>query len=399
MSNYSAFERSLAHWLARFPIIKNPVKRIYQRIAFLLCPRPPTYSSAKEFGDFENLPGCSFFGYYDKSPENKAGLVLAQYSDYQSFRAPSSSLAITLVVTNKLRRTLIELPISAYNWQQGCRAHWLTAVSTGAQVKVFSWPVQDSFGKEYFVSLNYERLMALRPDYGYRNLPTLRTNQLPGLEKDGLWRVDFATGETKLLVSLADACAVKPLRIFKQATHKFNHAMVCPNGKSIIFLHRYVLQGKWFDRLLIADANTGEVEILSDYGMVSHCCWADERTILAYSRGPGGVDGYWQIDVPSGGFVPLWHEKLKGYGDGHPHVYDDWVVTDTYPDKSRMQHLLLFNWKTGQVVELGRFFHGFKYTGESRCDLHPRFAADGDAIYFDSVFSGRRRLYRMPLLW
>jgi Tol biopolymer transport system component len=76
-------------------------------------------------------------------------------------------------------------------------------------------------------------------------------------------------------------------------------------------------------------------------------------------------------------------------------VHGDWFVTDTYPDKARMQHLIMANWKTGEARKLGEFFHGFEYDGQTRCDLHPRFSPDGKSIFFDSVFDGRRRLYRL----
>ena len=32
------------------------------------------------------------------------------------------------------------------------------------------------------------------------------------------------------------------------------------------------------------------------------------------------------------------------------------------------------------------------YKGQTRCDLHPRFSADGRKVFFDSVYSGKRRL-------
>ena len=151
------------------------------------------------------------------------------------------------------------------------------------------------------------------------------------------------------------------------------------------------------DRLLLADAKTGDLHLLSDFGMVSHCFWVNEETVLGYLRGPGGKDGYWLVNVNSGTFVECMQNKLARFGDGHPHVYGDWFVTDTYPDKARMQHLLLCNWKTGELREIGEFFHGFEFEGENRCDLHPRFSPDGIAVFFDSVFTGKRQLYKMEL--
>lgn len=75
---------------------------------------------------------------------------------------------------------IFSIPVSAYNWQQGCRAHWLTddlfifndfdsdsndyvarvfSVATQEEVKRFPLAVQDSFGLSYFISLNYRRLV------------------------------------------------------------------------------------------------------------------------------------------------------------------------------------------------------------------------------------------------
>jgi hypothetical protein len=239
--------------------------------------------------------------------------------------------------------------------------------------------------------------MSLRPDYGYRNLPSLTEDELDDVENDGLWRVDYESGDSHLLVSLADACKINPVPEFRQAFHKFNHVMISPDGSRFIVMHRYFVGQRRIDRLLLADANSGELELLNDYGMISHCFWADANTILGFMRGPRGKDDYWLVNVNSGDFTPLLQDKLSHYGDGHPHVYGDWFVTDTYPDKARMQHLLLCNWKTGEVKEIGEFFHSFEFQGECRCDLHPRFSPDGRAVYFDSVFSGKRQLYRMGL--
>ncbi len=163
------------------------------------------------------------------------------------------------------------------------------------------------------------------------------------------------------------------------------------------FIHRFFIGKRRFDRLLLGEKDGATLTLLANNRMVSHCFWADNNTILGYLRGPDSKDAYWLIDVDTGEFERLPNNALEGYGDGHPHVYKDWFVTDTYPDKARMQHLLLCNWKTGEVRELGQFFHGFQYKGETRCDLHPRFSPDGKSVYFDSVFSGVRKMYRMDV--
>lgn len=418
MSSYSGLERSIARLLGRFPAIKQFAKVAYSRLVYLRARKSYRYRAAVEPVRFCDKGNSSFFGYYDKSPANSNGQVLFHSVSQGTKTVPSKEDSVELVVADNGGKVLHRLAVKAYNWQQGCRAHWVTddlfifndfnedgqryisrvfSVSEQREMRHFDYPVQDSFGTEYFISLNYRRLMTLRPDYGYRNLPGLTPEELGSLNNDGIWRVDFETGDAYMLVSLAQACAFSPKPEFRQAVHKFNHVMISPSGSQLIVMHRYLIGQRRFDRLLLVDVESGEMDLLSDYGMVSHCFWVDDNVVLGYLRGPKDKDGYWLINTQTGEFSPCAQDALSGYGDGHPHVFGDWFVTDTYPDKARMQHLLLANWKTGEVKELGEFFHGFEYSGESRCDLHPRFSQDGRAVFFDSVFTGHRQLYRMEL--
>lgn len=418
MSNYSPFERAVSRGLARFPFIKQFVKEVYSRVVFILNRKSYKEKSIAEPTSLSVEGLASFFGYYDKCPENEKGLILAYSTHTDSSKTPSLLQPVDILVFDEAGKVLFCLPINAHNWQQGCRAQWLDddffiyndfdgdakayisrvfSVSDRREIKTFSYPVQDSFKRDYFISLNYQRLMTLRPDYGYRNLPNLDAATLADLKADGLWKVDFTTGEAKLFISIADACRLKHDDAFGSAVHKLNHVIISPDGSQFIFMHRFLVDGQRFDRLIVASSETAEMRLLADYGMVSHCFWADNDTVLGYLRGPNGKDGYWLLNVNSGEFTELPCIELGKFGDGHPHVHGDWFITDTYPDKARMQHLLWCNWKTGEVKEVGEFFHGFEFNGESRCDLHPRLSPDGKSVYFDSVFSGQRQLYKMDL--
>ena len=418
MSNYSPYERAVSRGLARFPFIKQFVKEVYSRVVFILNRKSYKEKSIAEPTSLSVEGLASFFGYYDKCPENEKGLILAYSTHTDSSKTPSLLQPVDILVFDEAGKVLFCLPINAHNWQQGCRAQWLDddffiyndfdedakayisrvfSVSDRREIKTFSYPVQDSFKRDYFISLNYQRLMTLRPDYGYRNLPNLDAAALADLKADGLWKIDFATGEATLFISIADACRLKHDDAFGSAVHKLNHVIISPDGSQFIFMHRFLVDGQRFDRLIVANSETAEMRLLADYGMVSHCFWADNETVLGYLRGPNGKDGYWLLNINSGEFKELPCSELEKYGDGHPHVHGDWFITDTYPDKARMQHLLWCNWKTGEVKHVGEFFHGFEFNGESRCDLHPRLSPDGKSVYFDSVFSGQRQLYKMDL--
>jgi hypothetical protein len=420
MTHYNSVERNIAKLLAQFPFLKKIIKQLYSKIIFFMNKKnylKKTDLSIQQFDDRNE----SFFGYYDKHPVNHDGkYIIYHISSYPTYSKPNPLIPIKVTVQNVFNgKILLQIPSLAYNWQQGCRTQWLNndlfifndfdisnnkyismvwSVSSLKEEKRFKYPVQDAYQTDYFLSLKYRRLMTLRPDYGYRNLPLLDKTELMDIENDGIWKVDYQSGNEKLLVRLSAISAIKPDKKMESAFHKVNHVMISPAGKQFIFLHRYYLEKRRFDRLFLADVTSGELKLLADYGMVSHCFWADNKTILGYLRGPNGKDAYWLIDIEMGKFTHALDGKLDNFSDGHPHVHGDWFVTDTYPDKARMQHLLLVNWKTGEIKELGEFFHSFKYFDETRCDLHPRFSSDDKAIYFDSVFSGKRQFYRMEII-
>lgn len=133
------------------------------------------------------------------------------------------------------------------------------------------------------------------------------------------------------------------------------------------------------------------MKVLADDKMVSHMCWIDPNTVFGFLRHEG-KDGFYYIDINTGEYRECAALTSLGNGDGHPSCHGEWITVDTYPDKSRMQHLYLYNRNTDKIYNLLEVFQGIKYQGESRCDLHPRFSPDGRRIYFDTVYEGSRRL-------
>jgi len=416
MKSYGAFERKLARSIAKYPRLKKRIKLVYTRVVYFFERKKYLYKTSYKIKRY----GCekeSFFGYYDKSPVSESGNLLVNYSARKTCELPDSNNSILICVIEQDKDIpCMSIATKSFNWQQGARAQWLDddlfifndydlvkdryvakvySVRQKKEIKCFLMPVQDAFGLEYYLSINYSRLLTLRPDYGYRNKPNLTEDELNNVSDDGIWRVEYDTGAYKLLISIKQLLDISNKKDFENAKHKVNHVMISPSGKHFIFLHRYIKNGFRKDRLMIAESKCGNMRVLSDNEMISHCTWVDENTVLGYMRGPNGKDGYWVIDVNNGFIECL--DILKDMGDGHPSVFKEWLVTDTYPDKSRMQRLLMINLKTREEIILGEFYHGFRYNGETRCDLHPRISPDGKSVFFDSVFDGKRKLYKMEL--
>lgn len=84
--------------------------------------------------------------------------------------------------------------------------------------------------------------------------------------------------------------------------------------------------------------------------------------------------------------------------DGHPSFSPNRkkIVTDSYPNRSRIASVYLVNEKNN-IKTIAKVFAPFKYDNDVRCDLHPRWNRAGDKICIDSVFEGKRGLYQLNI--
>lgn len=418
MAQYSARERLIASVLSSTPRLKGVVKRCYILLNYAIH-RKSYKSRILISGTAINTiePTAkddeTFFGYYDKSPDNGRYIIFNETALPTSGK-PDATRPLSLNVMDKGTSEVQSIGVThSYNWQQGCRVQWidetrliynsfdgqkyvgnLLDVKAESIVMTFGLPVQDAFQDHYFLAINYRRIMRLRPDYGYRNLARLSDSDMKDLAHDGIWKVDFKSAKSELIVSLDKLASLQPKESFDGADHKVNHVMISPQGDRFIFIHRWYRSGRRFDRLVLSDFH--KLTVLSDNEMVSHMCWVDNDTLFGYLRHENR-DGFYFINLIDGTFTPCEPLNDLAYGDGHPSCHDDLIVVDSYPDKSRMQHLTLYNIKTQKITPLLEVFQSVGFQGESRCDLHPRFSMDGRRIYFDSVFGGSRRLCYIDL--
>ena len=415
MAKYSSKERLIASILSSSPRVKGWIKKVYVILNYCIYRKNYRYkifnaNLEKILNLIQPLNDCdeTFFGYYDKSPENTRGWIIFNETRYTTSKKPSSNNPIWINILNRDTNECIVVGDSfSYNWQQGSRAQWIDEnrlihnyydriyksaifnIQTQVVTKTFDYPVQDTYKDEYFLSINYSRIMRLRPDYGYRNLPPLSDNEMNRFENDGIWKVDISSGNSSLAVGLKDVVSLSKRNGFDNALHKVNHVMISPDGKRFIFIHRWYVGKQRFDRLIISDFS--KMKVLADEKMVSHMCWVDDNTLFGYLRN-NGKDAFYFIDINNGNYKECSVLTSLGNGDGHPSCHGKWVTIDTYPDKSLMQHLYLYNILTDDVYNLLEVKHGLNYKGESRCDLHPRFSPDGNRIYFDTVYEGCRKL-------
>lgn len=399
--------------LNHFPWIRNKIKTAYLYLKYLKYGKGYRQRSQHNFMKISLNNEESFFGYYDKFPQQNNN-ILFYSTPYKTSALPSPEIPLKICIYDTIKSVArIATTTNSYNWQQGCRAHWIDNdrfiyndfvestyqaivfdIKQGKKTKQYDIPVQDSYRDIFFLSINYRRLRTLRPDYGYYNLPPMCKKELQTIDNDGIWYVDMHTGKSNLLItikSVVDLRAKYPDKTY----HKINHVMISPNGDKFVFMHRWFCDDKKTDHLFLSDLK-GDTRLISDYGMVSHYSWVTNDVLFGYMAGPEG-NGYYRINVNDDTFLKLEDSNFIQYGDGHPSCCKSGFVADTYPDKGRMQYLFRYSFVNHDFESLAEFFHGINFQNESRCDLHPRYAKEYRSVFFDSIFTGRRQLYKMEL--
>ena len=368
-------------------------------------------------------PDYHWFGYYDKLQfDPTSRYVLAMAVDFEH-RPPRPGDEIRIGVID-LEAGDAWRPLgttTAWCWQQGCMLQWLpgsareviwneragdryvariTDTTTGASRTVPAPVYALSPDGHTAVGPDFRRLNDMRPGYGYEGIPDLYHDQLAP-EETGIHTVDLDTGETRQIISVADAAAV-PYRHgdLSEAKHYFNHLLFSPDGSRFIFLHRWRTPGVrgMRTRMFTAAADGSDLHVVDDYGSMSHFIWRDPETILAWSWQPSHQGAFYVYRDRTDRVEVIGKHAMTL--NGHcTYLSDlDWILNDCYPrEGNRTQELYLYHVPSGTRVELGGFHAPEAYREESRCDLHPRSDPSGRLVTIDSAHAGGRQIYLLDI--
>ncbi|WP_175990103.1 hypothetical protein [Bacillus sp. Marseille-Q1617] len=408
---YNPIEKTIAKKLDSNPHLKNIVKNMYQRLIYIKYKKSRAYELNNNIDiSAANIEKEFFYGYYDKSPWLNENIL------YHEVINNSSKVNLVLWETANKKKKIIGNS-NAWNFQQGSMLQWIeedkiifndivedklvakVISPEGIILNVLDYPIQalNPNGKNY-LSINYKRLFDCKTEYGYENHLINFSGEME-LEKDGIWMVDIDTGKSSLIIDLHTLIKHDSRVEMQKAEHLINHIMYSPKGDKIIFMHRWIGPKGKFSRLYLYDLDSKKLKILFDDRMVSHCCWLDNNNIILWARKIEIGDRYYIYNVNKGDIGVIGEGELDSFGDGHPSISPNkkWLLTDTYPDKSRHRKLLLYNLENKELFNIGSFFSPWKYNGKRRCDLHPRWSPDGKKISIDSTHEGMRKSYILDL--
>lgn len=368
-------------------------------------------------------PKHHWFGYYDKlefDPTSRYVLGMEVDFEHRSPRA-SDVIRIGMVDLEDGDRWQELGQSAAWCWQQGCMLQWRPGAAhevlwndrgkdgyicrilnvKSREARTVPHPIYAvSPNGKIAVAPDFRRINDTRPGYGYVGFPDPHGDDLAPRDS-GIFQVDLESGQQQLIISLADVARFGNIPHNQpDVKHYFNHLLFNPDGSRFVFLHRWKFpKGNWLTRMLTADPDGKNLRVIDDNGMTSHFIWRDPRHILAFSRQPShGARFYVFTDGDRSKTEVVGPDVLVR--DGHCTYLPDtrWIIDDTYPDKTRRQNVFLYHVPTGKKVELGAFPAPLEYSGEWRCDTHPRHSPDGRKIVIDAPHANEgRQLYLIDI--
>ena len=307
----------------------------------------------------------------------------------------------------------------AWNFQQGCMAHWLATspdsliiyndlqgdhfvsvimnVHTKEKIKTIPYPVSavSPNGKEA-ISINFSRLRKTRSDYGYGGNGQDAKENVQFPENDGLFLVNLETGKAKLIVSIAQVKEMVP-EVPEEGIEYFNHTLFSRGGSKVFWLARAVPQRNTTSLTVNRDG-TNLQRCFPDGWEGSHFDWLNDDELMITANFEATQYAHVLFTVGKQDYKRLGN-GLFDY-DGHGTFSPDgkWMVTDTYPSGGmREQKIYLMDMKTEAMLPLGRFVEPKEFNGYWRCDIHCRWSPNGDMIGFNSTHTGSRQVYVFKL--
>lgn len=369
-------------------------------------------------------PKHHWFGYYDKQQFDATNrFVLSnQVSFEHRTPKPDDVIQVGMVDTQQDDRW-IELGESrAWGWQQGCMLQWrpghpdevlwndrqderfvchVLNVQSGKR-RTLEKPVYTvSPDGRFAMTADFARIQVMRPGYGYVGLPDTHGDQTAPTDS-GVFRLDLDTGASSLVLSLSDVARIPYAgQLLGDVWHYFNHLLISPNNQRFIVLHRWRARdprtgkpaGGFTTRMITADVDGKNLFVLDPSGHTSHFIWRDAEHVCMWTRPEGQPAGFYLFRDQSREVVPVGQGVMtrNGHNTYLPIDHPSWILNDTYPDKERYQRPYLYHVPTGRRIELGQFRSPSIYTGEWRCDTHPRSSNDGRWVCIDSPDGDRGR--------
>ena len=369
-------------------------------------------------------PKHHFFGYYGINPwDSTTKYHLALETDFHTHRPLPEDTATVGLIHRDTHEFSPYAKTTAFNLQQGSMMHWINGSKNGAheaathsELTFNDWEegtlvsrtlnpttgairtIQGAIAAvsptaPLAIGLNYGRMAHCRAVVGYAT-HTEPSDVIAQPEEDGLYQLNLQDGSSRLILSIADVIRASGDERMRDKRAWFNHVLFNTDGTRLLFFCRVRRETGHYTSLWTVNPDGSDLEMQIPFGYrVSHFDWRTPARILVSSDISGEM-GFIEFTDGVRDFTPIGRGVLPS--DGHASFSPDreWLLCDTYPrGTERLAQLMVYNIAENRKIVLGEFHHEAQFTGDIRCDLHPRWSPDGKTITFDSVHEGSRQIY------
>ncbi|WP_020620348.1 hypothetical protein [Paenibacillus daejeonensis] len=366
--------------------------------------------------------GHYFYGYYDNPAfDGEARYHLCHRVPFYDRYPTADDTAELGMIELATGRYIPLAETTCWNFQQGTMLQWHPAapndevifnaredgacrgvvlnVHTKAR-RLLEQPVVnvDPTGR-WALSVNFDRMFDFRPGYGYAGKRD-RFYDEPQPAADGVYLTELATGESRLVLSLAEIGALTGAD--PGAKLLVNHINFNTDGSRFLLLARNfpTAGGHWKTAMLTANSDGSDPFLLSGYASASHYHWRDREQLVIWASS--------QVASSPGEQLLVLQDQTQQkealdpaffLRDGHCSYSPDrkWLLYDSYPDADHYRHLYVYDLVRRQGHTLASYYSDPAISGDLRCDLHPRWTRFGTAISFDSIHEGQRAIYSMDV--
>jgi len=359
-----------------------------------------------------------FASYYGINSFDRSEKYVTVLETDLKYELPDENDPATLGLVEIESKKFIPLATTrAWNFQQGCMAHWLGTspdsliiyndlregktvsvimnVHTKKEIKTLPFPVSAVASDGiHALSINFSRLRLTRPDYGYGGDGQDSRSDVPFPDDDGLFLINLETGESKLLVSYEQVKELVP-PLEEGRIEWFNHTLFSRNGSKIFWLSRQIDKNTRITSSFTVNSDgTGLQRCFPDNWGGSHYDWLNDDELMITAAYEGKQYAHVLFTAGKKDYKRLGNGLLDYDGHGTFSPDQKWMVTDTYPSEGlREQKIYLMDMKTEAVLPLGRYVQPQEFEGYWRCDIHCRWSPRGKMIGFNSTNTGSRQVY------
>ncbi len=312
---------------------------------------------------------------------------------------------------------------TAWNYQQGCRLHWIPHSSEEIiwndrsadgeklvsrifnirthQTRTLPIPIYTvSPDGNTALSINFERIVH-KEGCKYVGIEDPYRNQWAP-DNIGIWKMDINTGEVRMILSLREMANIiypgaLPSDTIGRTLYFFREGFNPSGSRFIAFVKDATKDTTRTDGFSM---NLEGGDIRHFYHEPSHHFWINDEEIIA--DGTLAECGYYRYKDDGTGIAK---EKYFDAPNGHVtmHKNGEWFLTDTY-NMDGFIHLYMVHVPTKTFVPLAKLINnadfpkGYGTYGPFRVDLHPRFSPDGKSVSFDSTHEGLgRQIYMLDI--